>query len=276
MLKRARIICLHFEFTSAKAGGGSSELSFLLCNELLHIGVKPLLVEANIFKPDLRYEGLEYPGFIDILRDNVPVRKCIIPADPEKYLPDRIRAGNIKGESLLPTKADWSEHYKQISGEYDIVIYDTPPVLLSADAEMMSRFCDATLLVIEAEGVTFFEMIRALNAVKPIAENIGIVMNRAVVYPESGYYKDLLEEYGGGAKHKNGIISRLLLREGRKREVRKRGEYGFSEVPDLEESMIAEEKALAQEDSTAFQKKQQEKKGSNDEPESVEIIDIDV
>ena len=216
---------VHFEFTSAKAGGGSTELSFLLCRELINIGVKPLLVEANIFKPDVRYGGLDYPGFIDILRDSADIRKCIIPGNYIKHVPDRIRAGNTFGETLLPTKADWVMHYSEIAGSYDIVIYDTPPVLLSADAEMMARFCDATLLVIEAEGVTFFEMLRALNAVKPIARNIGIVMNRAVVYPESGYYKALLEEYGGGSKQKNGFISRLLLREGRKRQVRKRGEY---------------------------------------------------
>ena len=203
---------MHFEFTSAKAGGGSTELSFLLCNELAYIGVKALLVEANIFKPDARYGGVDHPGLIDILRDSVPIKDCIIPGDRNLRLPDRIRAGNILGESLLPTKADWAENYKEISGLYDIVIYDTPPVLLSADAEMMARFCDATLLVIEAEGVTFFEMLRALNGVKPISDNIGIVMNRAVVYPESGYYKNLLEEYGGGAKQKNnGFISRLLF-----------------------------------------------------------------
>ena len=249
---------VHFEFTSAKAGGGSTELSFLLCNELAHIGVRPLLVEANIFKPDARYRGIEYRGFIDILRDSVPVRDCIIPADLTNHLPDRIRAGNIMGESLLPTKADWSEHYMEISGEYDIVIYDTPPVLLSADAEMMSRFCDATLLVIEAEGVTFFEMLRGLNAVKPISDNVGIIMNRAVVYPESGYYKDLLEEYGGGAKQKNSFISRLLLREGRKRKVRKRGEYDPDSGLDSEQSFTEDEL----------------KNSDDSEQESIEVIDV--
>ncbi len=253
---------VHFEFTSAKAGGGSTELSFLLCNELAYLGVKALLIEANIFKPDSRYGGIDHPGFIDILRDSVPVKDCIIPADPQHRLPDRIRAGNILGETLLPSKADWSEHYKEISGLYDIVIYDTPPVLLSADAEMMARFCDATLLVIEAEGVTFFEMLRALNGVRPISDNIGIVMNRAVVYPESGYYKDLLEEYGGGAKNNNSLFSRMLLREGRKRQVRKRGEYD----PDsqLDSSVIVTE---AEGDNS--------KADSGDsENDSVEVIDI--
>ena len=253
----------HFEFTSAKAGGGSTELSILLCNELSHIGVKTLLVEANIFKPDARYGGLDRLGFIDILRDSVPIKECIIPADPENKLPDRIRAGNIKGENLLPTKADWAEHYKEIAGVYDIIIYDTPPVLLSADAEMMSRFCDATLLVIEAEGVTFFEMLRALSGVKSIAANIGIVMNRAVVYPESGYYKDLLEEYGGGGKQKNGFISRLLLREGRTREVRRRGEH-----------MMGSRHSNESEASLKANKIVEEHLDDDSESDSIEVIDV--
>lgn len=205
--------CHKILLTSVKSGGGSTELCFRMCKEFQKIGIRPLLVEANIFKPDPRYMAEGKSGLIDMVRDQIPFEFCLVPEDAENDLPARICAGNTRGERLLPSGLNLNECVAKMSADFDVCIFDTPPILLSADAELVARSCDAALLVVEAEGVTLKEMERAVNILEQIIESVAVVLNRAVVYRGAGYFAKLLEEYQAGNKTRpDGLLDRWFLK----------------------------------------------------------------
>ena len=84
---------------------------------------------------------------------------------------------------------------------YDVVLVDGPPILLSADAEILVRITDATLLVVEAEGVNRGEVQRAVHTLERLsASSVGAILNRVQVYDGGGYFSNLLKEYQTGKK----------------------------------------------------------------------------
>ncbi len=197
--------------TSVKAGGGTTEICLRLCRAFGKIGISSLLVEANVFKPDRKYAEKNMPGLLDIIRDGMAAYDCIIPADERKKLPDRIPVGHKKRETLLPSGLQLNSYLDGVLKEYELCMFDTPAILLSADAELVARSCDAAILVVEAEGVTFHEMQRAVNLLSDITENTAIVLNRAVIYKGSGYFAEILKEYQPANTNKSGGILSFLF-----------------------------------------------------------------
>jgi Mrp family chromosome partitioning ATPase len=99
------------------------------------------------------------------------------------------RAGGIKRLDLLKQAlAEWS-------ARYDYVLFDLPPILLSADAEMLVEALGQVFLVVEAEAETKGEVGRARRLLERIdPEAVGLFVNRVPLLRGNSYMEKLIVE----------------------------------------------------------------------------------
>jgi len=76
-----------------------------------------------------------------------------------------------------------------VKEQVDIVIFDSPPLLAVADTALLSRYCDAALLVVLADATHGGALHRAKEQIDQSGIHlVGAVLNR-VSPATSGYYK---------------------------------------------------------------------------------------
>jgi hypothetical protein len=83
----------------------------------------------------------------------------------------------------------------QWAGAYEYVLFDLPPILLSADAEMLIELLGQVFLVVQAESVTKGEISRAkrlLQKIDPAA--VGLFVNSIPLFRGSGYMEESIVE----------------------------------------------------------------------------------
>jgi len=175
--------------TSAGAGEGKSTCAANLAIASARAGQRVLLVDSDMRRPTL-HEYFKVDGSRGLT--NVLVR--------DMALEDALQETSVAGLRLLPSGAlppnpvvlIESEAMRQLLDrlrqEADLVILDSPPALIAADAQIMSSLVDATLLVIDPK-VTRREMAqRALELLhRAKATPLGLIVNKAR-QREQGYY----------------------------------------------------------------------------------------
>ena len=175
--------------TSPSAGEGKSTTAGNLASVLAQLGRRVLLVDGDLRKPR-QHEILE-------ISNRVGLVTCLTgQADPD----DIVAATEIENlfvvpagpSSPNPSELLGSERMKEVLGHYqssfDLVIFDTPPVLAVSDAILLGSECQGVIFCISA-GSTLREDARAgmerllLAGVKVL----GTVLNRYQHRP--GSYK---------------------------------------------------------------------------------------
>ncbi len=194
----SRIVAL----TSVKVGGGTTTLCLHLGEELARLGVRTLIVEVNAFQPDPRYE--QTPGLAALLRGEVTEASGL----PNSRLKEdgelraqHLSVGVTRGERHLPNLKELRPLLQAAASRFDVIVLDAPPLLLSADAEIVAHCADVVLLVVEAEFITKGELRRAarwLERMRPKAA--GAIVNRVRVYSGGGYYRAAIQEFQSGKR----------------------------------------------------------------------------
>jgi Mrp family chromosome partitioning ATPase len=201
-----------FVLTSVKPGGGTTTLTLELAHILSELGVRTLALELNAFKPDDRYKGTSpYNSLMTLLNQEIPLASpeaLVIPATED--LPERLPVGDTS-KRYLATYGRLRPLIEQLNTYYDLILLDTPPLLLSADAELLGKVAGGVLLVIEAGVVSPGEIKRAAQLLERLNPPVvGSVLNRVKVFRGGGYFSELLKEYEQGTKLRQSWVKRLL------------------------------------------------------------------
>lgn len=151
---------------------------------------KVLLVDADMRKPTVHHFFLlpNRAGLTSVLAGTESLSTVInktsisnlhiltsgpIPPNPAELL------GSKKMEGLV----------KELSNNYDYVLFDAPPVIAVTDAQILSQYIDGVLLVVNS-GKTHREMaIKAKTMLENVKANvIGVVLNNIMAKVENTYY----------------------------------------------------------------------------------------
>ncbi|MDM9379639.1 polysaccharide biosynthesis tyrosine autokinase [Chlorogloeopsis sp. ULAP01] len=166
--------------SSAMSGDGKSTVAFHLAQIACAMGQKVLLVDADLRQPVIHnLSNLKNNwGLSNLISTNVPVTEAIQQAPFMKQL-SVLTAGPIPPD---PTKLFSSEKMKRIIGEfhknYDLVIYDAPPVVGLADASLLAPHTDGILMVVRMEKTNSSVLKQALDSLKMARMNVlGVVGN---------------------------------------------------------------------------------------------------
>ena len=189
--------------TSALPGEGKSFTAINLAISMaMEMDRTVLLVEADLAKPSIcRYFGIPSPslGLVDYLaRPELKLSEVLLKTNAPKLTLLTAGGRNPASAELLNSQK-MREFMDELSSRYTdrVVIFDSPPLLLSAEAIILSTFMGQILLVIEA-GKTPQSIVKEALALLDQNQMIGVVLNKnktAAKY-SYGYYGG----YGYGAE----------------------------------------------------------------------------
>ncbi|WP_414542661.1 GumC family protein [Nostoc sp. CCY0012] len=166
--------------SSALPGDGKSTIAFYLAQVAAVMGQRVLLVDADLRQPIIHTLSNvnNLWGLSNLISTNLPLEEVI------KELPSMnqlsvITAGPIPPD---PTKLLSSEKMKRLMvdfhSNFDLVIYDVPPVLELADANLLAPHTDGILMVVKMDKTDSSILKQALDSLKTSRLDVlGIVGN---------------------------------------------------------------------------------------------------
>lgn len=175
--------------TSATQGEGKSTTSSNLAVAYAQQGKNVLIIDTDMRRPTVHYtfrvaNGL---GLSSLLTRQAEKEKAILPTKVDNL--SILTAGPIPPNpaELLSSRA--MEHLvTQLREEFDIIIFDAPPLLQVADSRITSKLTDGVVLVV---GCTTSDRQRVLKAKEQLelaeAKILGVVLNRRELTDDSAY-----------------------------------------------------------------------------------------
>ena len=168
---------------SAGEGEGKSTCALNLTREAAALGMEVLLVEADVRRPRLLgrlgLEGEPGTGLTGALSRSLPLEQVRLssPSAGVSVLP----AGPLPpNPAALLSSPAMSALDREARDRFDLVVYDTPPVAVGADASVIAARADAVILVIDAGHTSRAGVSRAIDQLRRAqATLLGVVVNRS-------------------------------------------------------------------------------------------------
>lgn len=188
--------CRNVVVTSASVGEGKSTTAANLAVTAAQSGWRVCLVDADLRRPVLHrvFDVANKGGLVAALAQELPLSAVAVPtavpnlsvvvAGTEETLPraDLITASRLQ-HVLSSAARDW-----------DLVLYDTPPVIAVADTIHLVAQCDGVILVVKSGAIPMSVLRRAERQIQQVRGRVlGVLLNRVDLKSRDddsyGYYR---------------------------------------------------------------------------------------
>jgi capsular exopolysaccharide synthesis family protein len=182
--------------TSPRSGEGKSTTAVLLASNFARLGLRVLLIDADLRKPTLQEKiGAEHGrGLSDYLNDPIEVPSfyatetpnlMFLPSGPVPPNPTELLASPAM-EALL----------KVGSEKFDLTILDGPPVAGLADGPLLASKTGGTILVVQASNTRRSACVASLRRLHQARAGLmGIAVNK-FDFDRAGYLSGYVDGYG--------------------------------------------------------------------------------
>ena len=165
--------------TSPESSEGKTSTSLWLAASFAETGKRVLIVDADLRRPRV-HSSISVPrtdGLSDVLARQIGLESAARSTDIRtlKVLPAGRPIAN-PAETLMSDR--FGEVIEEMRASFDVVVIDSPPCLPLADASIIARRCDSTLLVARSEKTNRDAIAEALHRIASInCKVIGTVLN---------------------------------------------------------------------------------------------------
>jgi len=182
--------------TSTSPGEGKSTCAANVAIVFAQEGKKVLLIDADMRKPTMHYtfHTTNSTGLSNLLTRKWGLQDVLVHTEIEGL--DLVTCGPIPPNPAELLGSNTMETLiEEFSNNYDIIIFDAPPLLSVADAQILANICDGTILVLSAGRTEKASVVKAKEAlVSSNAKILGTVLNNFVLEKDHYYY----QYYGTG------------------------------------------------------------------------------
>jgi succinoglycan biosynthesis transport protein ExoP len=162
-----------FVLTGVNSGAGTTSIIENLGSMLAKLGRKTLVIDPSGNNEPVAFVTLG----TDLQRRPITFSEATGGPAPTAELQRVKSAPQSLPAKLAPINGMVFESFQNMSSEYDIVLIDAAPILLSAETEYLSRMADVTVLVVEAGKTKKAWLTRAAR----LLERLGAAGAAAVV-----------------------------------------------------------------------------------------------
>ena len=180
--KKNRIIGV----TSAQPSEGKSTVSINLAYSLAELGKTVVLIDGDMRRPTVHESvGINLtPGLSDVLNGSENLNNSIVryQSTTDQTHFDMITSGAIPDNpSELLNSSRFKKFLEVVSGAFDIVLIDLPPVNTVVDAVNVCQYIDGMIFVIRENHCPNYVLASAIEQLRYAKANIlGFVMNGCV------------------------------------------------------------------------------------------------
>ena len=176
--------------TSSAPGEGKSITAANLGITMAQSGERVLLVDTDMRKPMLhRLFRLErQPGLTDFFLGEAEMQDIMKNTQIDNLSIITSGATPPNAPQLLASQK-MKELIEELKGQFDIIVFDSPPVTVVTDPVVLGSNLDAVCLVIEAEGTNRDIALKAKEILTNVNANLfGVILNKVDVRKGYGYY----------------------------------------------------------------------------------------
>jgi polysaccharide biosynthesis transport protein len=159
--------------TSINAGGGTTSIVEHLGGTLAKLGRKTLTIDSSGVTSPVAYVTLNLEQSVHRTVGNVHVSR------QEADVPSTAVIAQPFSPKLPPLKNIMGQAFKDLTIDFDIVLVDTAPILISAETEYLARFADVTILIAEAGKTTKVQLTRAARLLERLQiPGMAVIINK--------------------------------------------------------------------------------------------------
>ncbi|MEQ9484548.1 GumC family protein [Coleofasciculus sp. F4-SAH-05] len=180
--------------SSAVPGDGKTTVAVYLAQTSATIGKRVLLVDTDLRSPQL-HSRLDLPntqGLSDIIATDLMLQDAIQKSSLDENL-FVLTAGQSLSDPVKLLSSDKMQYLMdQVTAQFDLVIYDTPPLLGLGDGNLLAAKADGTILVVGVEKTDRSLVMKAFDGLKIAGASVlGIVANgvKSEATPSYGVYR---------------------------------------------------------------------------------------
>jgi capsular exopolysaccharide synthesis family protein len=168
---------------SAGPGEGKTSTALNLAIVMAADGRKVILVDTDLRRPTLhkRLEVPALPGVTDVLLGDAVIDDVLVKLEQYPNLSVMTCGLTPPNPSELLGSRKFQTLIEDLCNRADLVIFDTPPVLLAADASVLASQVDGVLMVIETGGTKNSGAKRMTQILRNARANIlGVCYNKII------------------------------------------------------------------------------------------------
>ena len=165
---------------SAQYGDGRTSVTLNLAAALARAGQRVMVVESDFLRPSaLRLLGVDAEtGLAEAVAKGLAPNQAMVWLQPIGFnlLPTRAQ---VENSAELLASPVFEAMMRMLSPEFDFILFDSAPLLAAADARLLERHTDATLIVVRQGSASTSQMAKAV-ALLDEERLLGAVLNRVV------------------------------------------------------------------------------------------------
>lgn len=174
---------------SANAGEGKTTTLCNLAYVFATAGYSTLMIDADMRRPRLdRYAEVDYElGLSNYLTSDIELKDVVVKTStPNLYM---LPAGPLPNDpSGVLGSSRMAQLLSEVNKRFDIVLFDSPPVLGVSDASLLVSKVDATLVVLQPSKMPLKALLRMRSIIQNVGGQImGLVMNNVDISSDSQY-----------------------------------------------------------------------------------------